>query len=77
MYVIKHHNIIQSDMPSHIREMAKESYLYIFCLTQILTFGIGRQHRRQHMSDRLSSMGLKSQRAKNGTNCLPAWEAMR
>ena len=30
MYVIKHHNIIQSDMPSHIREMAKESYLNIF-----------------------------------------------
>ena len=30
MYVIKH-NIIQSDMPSHIREMAKESYLNIFC----------------------------------------------
>ena len=30
IYVIKHHNIIQSDMPSHIREMVKESYLYIF-----------------------------------------------
>ena len=30
MYVIKHHNIIQSDMPSHIREMTKESYLSIF-----------------------------------------------
>ena len=25
MYVIKHHNKFQSDMPSHIREMAKES----------------------------------------------------
>ena len=31
MYVIKHHNKFQSDMPSHIREMAKESYLNIFC----------------------------------------------
>ena len=31
MYVIKHHNIIQSDMPSHIREMDKESYLNMFC----------------------------------------------
>ena len=30
MYVIKHHNKFQSDMPSHIREMAKESYLNIF-----------------------------------------------
>ena len=26
MYVIKHHNKFQSDMPSHIREMAKESF---------------------------------------------------
>ena len=32
MYVIKHHNKYQSDMPSHIREMAKESYLNIFLL---------------------------------------------
>ena len=31
MYVIKHHNKFQSDMPSHIREMAKESYVDIFC----------------------------------------------
>ena len=31
MYVIKHHNKFQSDMPSHIREMAKESYLNIYC----------------------------------------------
>ena len=31
MYVVKHHNIIQSDMPSHIREMAKGSYLKVFC----------------------------------------------
>ena len=31
MYVIKHHNTFQSDMSSHIREMAKESYLNIFC----------------------------------------------
>ena len=30
MYVIKHHNIIQSDMPSHIREMANESYITFF-----------------------------------------------
>ena len=30
MYVIKHHNKFQSDMPSHIREMAKESYLNFF-----------------------------------------------
>ena len=29
MYVIKHHNIFQSDMPSHIREMTKEIYLNI------------------------------------------------
>ena len=35
MNVIKHHNKFQSDMPSHIREMAKESYLNIFCSTQI------------------------------------------
>ena len=32
MYVIKHYNKFQSDMPSHIREMAKESYLNIFLL---------------------------------------------
>ena len=67
MYVIKHHNIIYSD----IREMAKESYLNIFCLTQILTFG------SSVMSDRISSMGLKSRRGKNGSNCLPALHAMR
>ena len=30
MYVIKHHNKFQSDMPSNIREMAKENYLNIF-----------------------------------------------
>ena len=30
MYVIKQHNKFQSDMPSHNREMAKESYLNIF-----------------------------------------------
>ena len=30
MYVFKHHNKIQSDMPSQIREMAKESYPNIF-----------------------------------------------
>ena len=42
MYVIKHHNKFQSDMPSHIREMAKESYLNIFCLTQI---GSGRRNK--------------------------------
>ena len=30
MYVIKHHNKFQSDMPSHIKETAKESYLNIF-----------------------------------------------
>ena len=30
LYVIKHLNKFQSDMPSHIREMAKESYLNIF-----------------------------------------------
>ena len=35
MYVIKHHNIIQSDMPSHIREMAKESYLNIFARSRL------------------------------------------
>ena len=35
MCVIKHHNKFQSDMPSHTREMAKESYLNIFCKTQI------------------------------------------
>ena len=63
MYVIKHHNKFQSDMPSHIREIAKESYLNIFCLTQI-----GSGHRRgcgrRRMSDLISSMGLRSQRAK-------------
>ena len=32
MYIIKHHNKFQSDMPSHIREMAKESHLNIFLL---------------------------------------------
>ena len=32
MYVIKHHNKFYSDMPSHIREMAKESYLNNFNL---------------------------------------------
>ena len=32
MYVIKHHNKFQSDMPSHIGEMAKESYLNTFLL---------------------------------------------
>ena len=26
---IKHHNKFQSDMPSHIREMAKESYHFL------------------------------------------------
>ena len=31
MYVIKHHNKFHSDMPSDIREMAKECYLNIFC----------------------------------------------
>ena len=30
MYGIKHNNKFQSDIPSHIREMAKESYLNIF-----------------------------------------------
>ena len=30
MYVVKHHNKFQSYMPSHIREMAKESYLTFF-----------------------------------------------
>ena len=30
MYVIKHHNKFQSNMPKHIREMAKGSYLNIF-----------------------------------------------
>ena len=30
MYVIKHHKKFQSDMQSHFREMAKESYLNIF-----------------------------------------------
>ena len=58
MCVIKHHNKFQSDMPSHIREMAKESYLNILCKTQIGS-------RRRRMSDRISSMGLKSRRAKN------------
>ena len=29
-YGIKHNNKFQSDIPSHIREMAKESYLNIF-----------------------------------------------
>ena len=63
MYVIKHLNKFQSDMPSHIREMAKESYLNIFCLTQIGSrCGCGSGRRR--MSDRISSMGLKSPRAK-------------
>ena len=33
MYVIKHHNKFQSDIPSHIRDMAKESYLNIFAKT--------------------------------------------
>ena len=32
MHVIKPHNKFQSDMPSHIREMAKESKLNIFLL---------------------------------------------
>ena len=32
MLLIKHHNRFQSDMPSHIRQMAKESYLNIFLL---------------------------------------------
>ena len=50
MYVIKDHNKFQSDMPSHIREMAKESYLNIFA-------------KRGRMSDRISSMGLKSRPA--------------
>ena len=59
-YVIKHHNKFQRDMPSHIREMARESYLNIFCYMQI---GSGRGRRR--MSDHISSMGLKSRRAKN------------
>ena len=72
MYVIKLHNKFQSDMPIHIREMAKESYLNIFCVTQI---GSGRQRGRQRMSDRISSMELKSRRAKNGINCLSAWYA--
>ena len=36
MYVIKHHNIIQSDMPSHIREKAKESNLNIFAKRRFL-----------------------------------------
>ena len=67
MYVIKHHDKFQSDMPSHIREMAKESYLNIFCYKQI-----GSGCRR--MSDRISSIGLKSRRAKNGTNFLPCLE---
>ena len=40
MYVIKHHNIIQSDMPSRIREMAKESYLNIFAKRRFLHFGV-------------------------------------
>ena len=61
MFVIKHHNKFQSDMPSHIREMAKESYLNTFCYTQI---GSG----RRRMGDRISSLGLKSRRAKNVVN---------
>ena len=36
MYVIKHHNKFQSDMPSHIREMAKESYLNIFAKRRLV-----------------------------------------
>ena len=31
MYVIKHHNKFKSDKWRHIREMAKEIYLNIFC----------------------------------------------
>ena len=65
MYVIKHHNKFQSDMPSHIREMVKESYLNIFCSTQIWS---GRRHRRRRMSDRNSSLGLKSRRANKARN---------
>ena len=61
MYVIEHHNKFQSDIPSHIREMTRESYLNIFCLTQI---GSG----RRRMSDRISSMGLKSWRAKKAAD---------
>ena len=30
MYVIKYHNKFQIDMPSHIREMAKENYPIFF-----------------------------------------------
>ena len=32
MYVIKHHNKFQCDMPSNKRQMAKESYLIFFLL---------------------------------------------
>ena len=39
MYVIKHHNIIQSDIPSHIREMVKESYINIFAKRRFLHLG--------------------------------------
>ena len=62
MYVIKHHNKFQSDIPSHIREMTKESCLNIFCYKmQIVS---GRRCGRRRMSDRISSMGLKSRQAK-------------
>ena len=64
MYVIKYHNNFQRNGQ---RKLSNH-----FCLTQIGS-GRGRRRERRHMSDRISSMGLKSRRAKNGTNCIPAW----
>ena len=58
MYVIKHHNKFQSEMPSHIREMAKESYLNIFAKRRL---GLDAD---ADTSDRISSQELKSRRAK-------------
>ena len=49
MYVIKHHNIIQSDMPSHIREMA------------IMHYNAQRKH-TTHLEGRSSQCGNGSRR---------------
>ena len=46
--LFKHHNIIQSDMPSHIREIAKESYLNIFANCRFLHLGADAHKTRTH-----------------------------
>ena len=65
MYVIKHHNKFQSDMPSHIREMAKESYLKFFAKRRL----------GADADARVIALALKSRRAKNDTNCLPTLQS--